>query len=55
VIYCLFPVDLATGLSYLRLSCYLAPAAPALFILLARQQAAEIRYEDEWASLDIAE
>jgi hypothetical protein len=28
---------------------------PVLFLLLGRQQAEQFRYEDEWASLDIAE
>ena len=46
-------IDLATSLFYLRVACYLAPATPVLFVLIARQGAEQIRYEDEWARLQI--
>ena len=55
LIYWSLPIDSATSLFYLRVSGYLAPVAPALFILLARQGAAEMRYQDKWARLEIEE
>ena len=55
LIYWSLPLDGSTRFSYLKLSCLLAPVVPVLLLLLGRQQAEEIRYEDEWASLHIAE
>lgn len=47
--------DLASSLSGFSLACALAPAAPVLFLVIARQVADEIRHEEEWASLDVEE
>jgi hypothetical protein len=55
LIYWSLPLDASIRFSYLQLSCLLAPAVPVMFLLLGRQQAEQFRYEDEWASLDIAE
>ena len=55
LIYWSLPLDGSTRLFYLRLSCFLAPVIPVMFLLLSRQQAEESCYEYEWASLEIAE
>jgi hypothetical protein len=47
--------DLSSSLDHFRLGCYLAPAAPILFLLIARQVTDEVRYQEEWACLDIGE
>jgi hypothetical protein len=41
--------------SQLLLTCYMAPAAPALLVLIARVMADEVRPEEEWARLEIEE
>ena len=53
--YWTFTGDFAASLLRLRFGCYMAPAAPLLFLWLARQVADEIRYKRQWASLKIDE
>lgn len=45
--------DLASSLLHLRFACGLAPVAAALLLILGRKRAEEMRYEDEWASLEV--
>ena len=47
--------DFTSGLSGLYVACALAPAAPVLFVVIARQVAEEMRHEEEWAKLEIEE
>jgi hypothetical protein len=47
--------DLASSLSGFYSACVVAPAAPVLFLLMARQVADEMRREEEWASLEVEE
>ena len=47
--------DLTPSLVHLRFACYFAPAAPILFVMMARQMTEEKRYREEWAGLEIGE
>ena len=41
--------DLAASLAHLRFACCFAPAAPLVFLLMARPLTEEIRYAEQWA------
>jgi hypothetical protein len=45
--------DLAASLRHARFACLFAPAAPLLFSLMGRAMFDELRYEKEWASLEV--
>jgi hypothetical protein len=45
--------DLAASLSHLRFACWFAPAAPVVFVLMARQVAIEWNGREEWEELEI--
>jgi hypothetical protein len=45
--------DLTAGVDHLLFSCLISPAAPAIFLLIAKPLFEEIRYRQEWHSLDI--
>jgi hypothetical protein len=45
--------SLASALSGLMLGCVVAPAAPLLFFVLARQMKVEIQHESRWADVEI--
>jgi len=47
--------NLAMSCAQLRLACCFAPLAPVLFALMARQAAEQLRYHEEWASLEVEE
>ncbi len=46
--------DLDSSFGHLRIALWIAPAAPLLFVVMARQMADE-RQEEEWAKLEINE
>jgi hypothetical protein len=45
--------DLAASLAHLRFACWFAPAAPAVFVLMARQIAIEWNGRAEWEELPL--
>jgi len=45
--------DLAASLSHLRFACCFAPAAPVVFVLMARGLAIEWNGREEWEELDL--
>ncbi len=45
--------DLAASLAQLRFACLFAPAAPVVFFVMARRAFGDMRYKEEWASLEI--
>ena len=45
--------DLAASLAHLRFACLFAPAAPVVLVMIARRMFEEIRYKEEWASLEL--
>ncbi len=45
--------DLASSLVHLRLGCLFAPVAPVVLVMISRQMTEEMRYKEEWASLEI--
>jgi hypothetical protein len=47
--------DLTASLGHLRFACCFAPATPLIFLLMGRQMLEEMRYNHEWASLEISE
>lgn len=47
--------DFTAGLHGVCVACALAPAAPVLFVLMARRMAEEMRHEEEWTELGIDE
>jgi hypothetical protein len=47
--------NVAAGLSGILLGWILAPTAPLLFLLQARQMKVETEYESQWANVDIEE
>jgi hypothetical protein len=51
--YWVFTGDLAASLRHARFACLFAPVAPLLFSLMGRVMFHELRYEKEWASLDV--
>jgi ATP-dependent Clp protease ATP-binding subunit ClpC len=55
LIYWMLTGDVSSSLVRMRVGCYLAPTAPLLFILMARQVSDEIRYKRQWSSLKIDE
>jgi ATP-dependent Clp protease ATP-binding subunit ClpC len=46
---------LSSSMFYLGLACCFAPAAPVLFLLVARQMADDMQHDEEWACLEIDE
>jgi hypothetical protein len=55
VTYLAMSFDLAASLTHLRFACYFAPTAPLIFLLMGRLMIEEIRYKQQWASLEISE
>ena len=47
--------DLAASLAHLRFACCFAPATPLFFLLMGRQMMEEMRFNQEWANLEIGE
>ncbi len=47
--------NLSSSLAHLGLACYFAPAAPIVFVMAARQMTEEMRYQEQWAGLEIGE
>lgn len=47
--------DLASSLANLHLAWYSAPAAPIVLLMTARKMTEEMRYQEEWARLEIGE
>ncbi len=45
--------DLEASLAHFRFACWLAPAAPVVFVLMARPMAHESLDEEDWANLEI--
>jgi hypothetical protein len=45
--------DLAASLTSLSFACVFAPAFPVLLIMMSRKMTEEMRYKEEWASLEI--
>ncbi|MGD0382189.1 MAG: hypothetical protein ABSA77_01625 [Thermoguttaceae bacterium] len=45
--------DLTASMAQTRFACIFAPAAPVIFLLLARQHALEIRAQEKWSNLEI--
>ncbi len=55
VTYLAMSLDLAASLAHLRFACYFAPTTPLIFLLMGRLMIEEIRYKQQWASLEIGE
>jgi ATP-dependent Clp protease ATP-binding subunit ClpC len=55
VTYLAMTFDLAPSLAHFRFACCFAPATPLIFFLMARPMSEEIRYKQQWASLEIGE
>jgi len=47
--------DLTSSLGHLGLACFFAPAAPIVFVMAARRMTEEMRYQEQWARLEIGE
>ncbi|MGW8257285.1 MAG: hypothetical protein ACWGMZ_07365, partial [Thermoguttaceae bacterium] len=47
--------DLALSFEHLRFACCFAPLGPVLFAALSKQAVAQMRYEEQWAGLEIGE
>ena len=51
--YWLLTFDLAMSLTHFGFACCFAPLAPVLFAIMARKTAEQMRYYEEWASLEL--